>query len=62
MVVTIQNSGDYGCVWISSKHHKFNNKWGGSFKIEKRDLFDYMYKISSWANNELNEEMLFDLE
>ena len=54
--------GDNGYVWITSKDKRFIEAWGGSNRTSRANLFTTMNELTSWANNQLNEEALFEVE
>ena len=61
MVVTVATRND-GYVWLKCKNKRYIEAWGNENRTTKADLFSCMSALTSWANNELNEEMLFEVE
>lgn len=62
MVVTVMEKSKDGYVWLVSKDKRYNEAWGGSNRTTKTNLFTCMNELTTWCNNELNEEMLFEVE
>lgn len=62
MTVTITDGYyDKEYLLVGSKDKRFKNAWGDVNKVHKSSLFRMMCDLSSWANNELNEKMLFEV-
>lgn len=62
MVVTVKEMSNDGYVWLVSKDKRYNEAWGGSNRTTQANLFTCMSELTTWCNNELNEEMLFEVE
>ena len=62
MVVTVKEMSNDGYVWLVSKDTRYYKAWGGSNRVTKANLFTCMNELTTWCNNELNEEMLFEVE
>ena len=62
MTVTIMEEGN-GWLIIKGEHPKFKECWnGGRYHVRAEGLFDTMSDIAKWANNQLKEEMIFEVE
>ena len=62
MTITIYESADPKMVILESKRDEFINKYGRMrIVVFNFMLADKMREISAWANNELNEECLFEI-
>ena len=63
MTATIYDVGD-GNLIVKCNHHEFKEKWNcnGRLMIANNELFETMFDIASWANNELKTEMMFEVE
>lgn len=60
MTATIRKDGNDNYV-IKSRNPKFKEKWG-VYICSDQTLFIVMCEMTSWANNELKDEMSFDVE
>ncbi len=71
MVITIYDGFDrekYCYMNMTSGNFECRDAWrkkyggGGDLIVHRKDLLTVMLEISSWANNEMCEECMFDVE
>lgn len=53
---------DKNYLGIGSKDKRFTEHFGDVLRSSKTGLFDMMENIAVWANNELKEAILFEVE
>ena len=67
MVITIYEGYDKGYCWLSITsgnsdcREAWRKKYGGDVRVHCKNLFTVMLEMSSWANNEMCEECVFDV-
>lgn len=62
MIITIQDGATFDYVILTSKNPRFINKYGEKYETSTRFIYMTLADITSWANNELNEECLFEVD
>lgn len=62
MTVTIYEGYDKSYIMLGSKDQRFVKAWGNVFKVPVSNLYKDLASVTSWANNELEEELLFEVE
>lgn len=68
MVITIYEGFDkeYCYMSLTSGNSECRDAWrkkyGGDVTVHCKNLFTVMLEMSSWANNEMCEECIFDVE
>ena len=62
MVITIYAGYDNTYVMLGSKNEEFNKEWGSIVKIPTSAIYTGLAQITSWCNNELDEECLFEVD
>lgn len=60
MTITIYDHNDE--VLIGSKDKRFSQTWGEVYKTSRTLLLTNMKEITTWCNNTLKEECLFEVE
>jgi len=61
MVVTIYEGYDKSYVILDSHNEEFKKTYGSKLKVFTSDIYKELESIASWANNELDEELLFEI-
>jgi hypothetical protein len=61
MTATIYEGYDKTYVMLGSKDERFRKAWGDILKIPVSNIYKDMEQVAIWANNELGEEMLFEI-
>ena len=62
MTITIYEGYDDSYVLVGSKDERFRAVWGNMMTIPTRLVYKNLEEISSWVNNELSEECLFEID
>lgn len=62
MTITIYEIPNSNYVVLKTKNEDFKKRYGESFGIPEVKLFKTMVEIAIWANNELHEECLFEVD
>ncbi len=62
MVVTIYEGYDKTYVMLGSKDERFAKAWGSVYKLPVSNLYKDLQAVASWANNELGEELLLEVD
>ena len=62
MTVTIYEGYDKSYVMLGSKDERFATAWGSVFKLPVSNLYRDLQTIANWANNELGEELLLEVD
>lgn len=62
MTITIHAGHDTSYIMLETKNTEFVKKWGDKVKVSTNDVYKELEKISNWANNELGEECLFEID
>lgn len=62
MTVTIYEGYDKSYIMLGSKDQRFVKAWGNVLKVPVSNLYKDLASVTSWANNELKEELLFEVE
>lgn len=67
MTVTIYEGYDKTYIMLGSKDERFAKAWGrkvygGAYKVPVSNLYKDLSAVASWANNELGEECLFEVD
>ena len=61
MTATIYEGHDKNYIMLGSKDKRFAEAWGNVYKIPVSNIYKDFEQVASWANNELGEEMLFEI-
>lgn len=61
MVITIYEGYDNSYVILKSHHEEFQKAYGDKLKIFTSNIYRELESIVSWGNNELGEEVLFEI-
>jgi hypothetical protein len=62
MTLTIYKGSDTSYVLIGSKDERFAEAWGGVVKVPTNHLYEQLSDIAKWANNDIGEECLFEID
>lgn len=62
MTITIYEGFDKSYVLLGSKDEKFHKAWGSVVRIPVSNIYRDLAQISTWCNNELGEECLFEVD
>lgn len=62
MTVTIYDGATYDYVILKSKHPEFIKKYGRQYEVSTRFIYMMLAEVTSWANNDLKEECLFEVD
>ena len=62
MTVTIYEGYDKSYIMLGSKDERFAKAWGSVYKVPVSNLYKDLESIASWANNELGEEFLLEVD
>lgn len=62
MTITIYESNDKHSVMLGSKDKRFAEAWGSVYKVSTANIYADLAAITAWANNELNEACLFEID
>ena len=69
MTITIRETYDnnfnirvVNYVTLTSKNSEFIKDYGKAYKVYKGYLFETLQSLTRWANNDLGEECLFEIE
>lgn len=62
MTVTIYEGYDKTYIMLGSKDERFAKAWGNVYKVLVSNLYKDLSAVASWANNELGEECLFEVD
>ena len=61
MTVTIFDGNESGII-LTSKDKRFTDAYGDIYAIPSSRVYEGLSGIASWANNELGEECLFEVD
>lgn len=61
MVITIYEGYDNSYVMLKSHNEEFQKTYGNKLKIFTSNIYRELESIASWGNNELGEEVLFEI-
>lgn len=62
MTVTM-SKGEYGHILISCKRKQFREKYKiDTIPVLPQSIYKTLSSMASWANNELNEEFLIEMD
>lgn len=62
MTVTIYEGYDKSYIMLGSKDERFARTWGSVYKVPVSNLYKDLENVERWANNELGEECLFEID
>lgn len=62
MTITIYEGNDKSYVLFGSKDQRFAQAWGSVFRCPVSNIYRDLSQITTWCNNELKEECLFEVE
>ena len=62
MVVTIYEGYDKTYVMLGSKDERFAKAWGSVYKVPVSNIYKDLQQVANWANNELGEELLLEVD
>ena len=62
MIITIYEGYDNSYIMLGSKNKEFRKAYGEVVKIPNSLIYKNLAEISSWVNNELDEECLFEVD
>ena len=62
MIITIYEGYDKSYVMLGSKDDRFHKAFGSVVKIPTSAVYRDLAQISFWANNELGEECVFEVD
>lgn len=62
MVVTVYEGYDKSYVMLGSKDPRFAESWGSVYKVPVSNIYRDLSQVAIWANNELGEELLFEMD
>lgn len=62
MIITIYKGNDSSYVLLGSRDDRFVAVWGTTVKVPVSLFFTNLNEISTWVNNELGEECLFEFD
>ena len=62
MTITIYEGYDKSYIMLGSKNPEFAKAWGSVVKIPVSNLYKDLEQIAKWANNDLGEECLFEID
>ena len=62
MTITIYEGYDKSYIMLGSKDKRFAEAWGSVFRVPASNIYKDLASVASWANNELGEECLFEVD
>lgn len=62
MIITIRKGYTENYVILTCTRHEFYKRYGNKYILDNRHVYKELAKISSWVNNELGEECLFEVD
>ena len=62
MIITIYEGYTENYVILNSNHEEFYKRYGNKYILDNRHIYKELTKISSWVNNDLGEECLFEVD
>lgn len=62
MTITIYEGHNKTYISLGSNDVRFANHWGVFYRVPVSNLYKELSDITSWANNELGEECLFEVD
>lgn len=62
MIITIHEGYDNNYVILTSKDEHFQNMYGSKQNINTKLIYSELENISSWCNNVVGEECLFEID
>lgn len=62
MTVTIYEGNDKSYIMLGSKDERFRKAWGSVYKVPVSNIYKDLQSVASWSNNELGEELLFEVD
>ena len=62
MIITIYEGYDNSYIMLGSKDEEFRKAYGQIVKVPASLFYRNLAEISSWCNNELGEECLFEID
>ena len=61
MTITIYEGYDKSYIMLGSKDERFVQELGSVYKVPVGNVYNDLERVSSWVNNELGEECLFEI-
>lgn len=62
MIITIYEGYDKSYIILGSKDERFVKAWGSRYNVPVSNLYKDLAQMVSWANNTLDEELLFEID
>lgn len=62
MIVTIYEGYNKTYIMLGSKDERFRKAWGNVYKVPVSNLYKDLSAVAEWANNELGEEFLLEVD
>ena len=62
MVLTIYEGFDNSYIMVGGRSKEFMDRYGSTYRVSKDNFYKALAEISEWANNELGEECLFEID
>lgn len=62
MTITIYEGYDNSYVLLGSKDPRFSEAWGSVVKVPVSQIYRNLAEITSWGNNKLDEEIIFEID
>lgn len=62
MTITIYEGYDKSYIMLGSKDERFAKAWGSVCRIPVSNIYKDLQAVASWANNELDEECIFEMD
>ena len=61
MTITIYAGYDKSYIMLGSKDERFAKAYGNVYKMPTSNLYNDLASVTSWCNNDLGEECLFEI-
>lgn len=61
MTITIYEGNDNHSVMLGSKDKRFAEAWGSVYKVPTATIYKDLETVTTWVNNTLGEECLFEI-
>lgn len=62
MIVTIYAGYDKSYILLGSKDERFAKAWGNVYRVPVSNLVQDLESVVRWADSELGEEVLFNVD
>ena len=62
MIIRIVEGHEPGYLLLGSNDKRFTKVWGQLVRVPNNLVYQNFAEITAWANNELGEEVLFEVD